>query len=274
MVAFLLEGLAAAHARGLVHGSIMPSQIVCDAAGRPQLGPFGVHHLSGLIATRTGGLEEVLSMTAPELRGDAEPTTASDVFSVGAIYLALLVGGVGGDPSLLPPPERELVTRMLDPLPEHRPSAAEAFEQVRLPVADISRVAGWTSADPSESQRGRTMNEPGLGKAVVVTAEASWSDALLDALGSSGDPWLQTILDRDGRTWWLAPWPEGCRALPDDQDWKSLVAGEALDSLDPELARALTERMGPDAVVATPAGEWMIALDRLLTRAGRALPNV
>lgn len=268
MAAFLLEGLVAAHARGLVHGSIMPSQIVCDTAGRPRLGPFGVHHLAGLIATRTGGLEEVLSMTAPELRAGQAPTTASDVFSVGAIYLALLLGEVGGDASPLPAAERELVGQMLAAIPEQRPSAAEAFAQLRVPVADVSRVAGWQAVDPGESQRGRTMSEPGLGKSVVVTADPSWSDALLERLGASTDPWLQTILDRDGRTWWLAPWPDGCRALPDSQDWEPLVGEQALASLDPELAAAIIQRMGPDAIVATPAGEWMIALDRLLARAG------
>ncbi|MFY0532485.1 hypothetical protein [Nannocystis pusilla] len=68
LIAFLLEGLAAAHARGLVHGSLLPAQLVCDAAGRPLLGPFGADAIAGLIATRTGALEELLTITAPEVR--------------------------------------------------------------------------------------------------------------------------------------------------------------------------------------------------------------
>ncbi|MEZ4430679.1 MAG: hypothetical protein R3A51_23630, partial [Nannocystaceae bacterium] len=62
LVTFLLEGLVAAHARGLVHGSLLPGQIVCDAAGRPLLGPFGAEQLAGLVATRTGTLEELMTV--------------------------------------------------------------------------------------------------------------------------------------------------------------------------------------------------------------------
>ena len=41
LVAFLLEGLAAAHERSLAHGWLLPSQIVTDALGRPLVPPFG-----------------------------------------------------------------------------------------------------------------------------------------------------------------------------------------------------------------------------------------
>lgn len=69
LLSFLLAGLVAAHERGLVHGSLLlPAQIVCDSAGRPLLGPFGADEIAGLVATRTGALEELLTITAPELR--------------------------------------------------------------------------------------------------------------------------------------------------------------------------------------------------------------
>lgn len=265
MIAFLLEGLAAGHARGLVHGSILPSQVVCDALGRPLLGPFGVHHLAGLVATRTGGLEEVLSITAPERRAQADPSQASDVFSVGAIYAALLTGSIGEEASELPDDERELITAMTSAIPEQRPTAAEAFARVHVPVPDVSRVAFGGHGLPGESQRGRSPNDTGLGRAVVVTAAESWSDAMLDALCEARDPWLQTVLDRDARTFWLAAWPEGCRTLG-ASDWRPLVTNKPFEGLDDELANAIRSRMTGEAAVATPAGEVMIALDQILAR--------
>jgi serine/threonine protein kinase len=264
MIAFLLEGLAAAHASGLVHGTLLPSQIFCDALGRPLLGPFGVHHLSGLVATRTGGLEEVLSMTAPELRASAPPSPASDMFSVGALYSALLLGSVGGDPEHLPAEEREMIAAMTSAVPEQRPSALAAFQRVHVPVADVSRVAVGREIDPGESQTGRTAHEVGVGEAVLVTAATSWADGDLDALCRARDPRLQTILDRDGRTFWLASWPEGCRRLGPDFDWRDFIGEVAFESLEPEIKSALHGRMVSDAAIKTPAGEWMVALDRLL----------
>ena len=92
LLSFLLSGLVAAHERGLVHGSLLPAQIVCDAAGRPLLGPFGADEIAGLVATRTGALEELLTITAPELRGGGAPTAASDVYGAAALFVALRTG--------------------------------------------------------------------------------------------------------------------------------------------------------------------------------------
>src|SRR5690606_11715827 len=106
LVAFMLDALAAGHAAGLVHGSLLPSQIVCDALGRPLLGPFGAHHLAGLVATRTGGLEELLAMTPSEQRRGATPTQAGDVYMIGVLWAALLAGRFGATLDELPPLER------------------------------------------------------------------------------------------------------------------------------------------------------------------------
>ena len=80
-----------------------------DAAGRPLLGPFGAHHLSGLAATHTGGLEEIMMITAPERRAGGEPTPQSDLYAAGAILRALLTGRLSGaEPEGEDTPELEL----------------------------------------------------------------------------------------------------------------------------------------------------------------------
>ncbi|NVB42158.1 hypothetical protein G6O69_30325 [Pseudenhygromyxa sp. WMMC2535] len=293
LIAFMLDALATAHAAGLTHGSLLPSQIVCDALGRPLLGPFGAHRLSGLIATRTGGLEELIALTPPEQRAGEPPTQASDLYMLGALWVALLVGRFG-DPIVglaeLPDKEREELVRWLDPDPSARPSAREALAHLeQAPVSDLAQlVAGQRVED---SARPRPALDRRLGRAITVQASASWSDEALEALCAARNPWLQNILDRDGRTFQLAAWPEGCRRLEAQAKWREQLdplalsllvpssepnAREALQSAAPEAAvseaansalRAeISARLDGEAIVITPAEERMIALDQLLLR--------
>ncbi|KIG15964.1 putative serine/threonine protein kinase [Enhygromyxa salina] len=282
MVAFMLDGLAAGHAAGLVHGSLLPSQIVCDALGRPLLGPFGAHHLAGLVATRTGGLEELLSMTPPEQRGGAEPSQAGDVYMIGSLWAALLAGRFSPALDEIPAGERDEIAALIDEDPRARPGAREILTRLRAPVEDLSTLAGG-GPSPEDSMRGPARIDPRLGRAVDVIAADSWTDTELDLLCTARNPWLQNILDREGRVFRLAAWPDGCRTLDAATSWASLLDPLALELLDPggepnapepedlrlanvTLREAVTSRMDGAAIVVTAAGELMLALDRLLTR--------
>ena len=270
LVAFLLEGLLAAAAHGLAHGSLLPSQMVCDALGRPLLGPFGLHHLAGLAATRTGTLEELLRVSAPELRGGAAPTHTGDVFSLGVVMQALLRGNFDPDVDpLLPGPEVELALRMTANDPADRPDAEDVLRELQAPVADTREVAlgrvddsgqGWQMVDPNEP-------DPALG--IAVTPASSWTDEQLDALCEGANPWMQTILDREERRIVLAPWPAGARVLGARDartDWREFLPVEALASVPEPLKDAIAMRIRPTSLVATPSGEWMLALDDVLSR--------
>ncbi|MFV8756205.1 hypothetical protein ACNOYE_37125 [Nannocystaceae bacterium ST9] len=294
VVAFMLDGLATAHAAGLVHGSLLPSQIVCDALGRPLLGAFGAHQLAGLIATRTGGLEELLAITPPEQRSGGAPSPAGDVYMIGALWAALLAGHFVDGLAGLATSEREtngVLVAMLAERPEDRPSARAVLAQLQLPVEDLSELAKTSAPSPEESVRAAIL-DPRLGRAIAVVADERWTDALLDALCLCRNPWLQNILDREGRSFQLAAWPEGCRALAPGQDWRALLDPQALELLSPSgepnelgelhvrpsealdvdqaLRDAVVDRLdrlharGESALVVTPAGEFMLALDRLL----------
>ena len=260
LLSFLLSGLAAAHERGLVHGSLLPAQIVCDAAGRPLLGPFGADEIAGLVATRTGALEELLTITAPELRAGGRPTAASDVYSAAALLLALRTGNLGADPSRLPADERALVADALDPDPTRRPDAATLLQRLQIRVADARELTAQAAAP---AVPGAT-SEPGAPAAgVVVEAGPTWSDAELDLLLASDAARLQPVLDRDSRRIVLADWPDGCMRLADDADARALLP--LIAELGP-LAPLLRARVVPSAWVRTAAGEWMLALDCLLPR--------
>jgi len=261
LISFLLDGLAAAHAHALVHGSLLPTQIVCDAVGRPLLGPFGADEIAGLVATRTGALEELLTFTAPELRAGGRPSAASDVFSAAALLLALRTGSLGAALERLPAAERALIADALDPDPARRPDADTLRQRLHLRVADARELAP-RAALPAVPQ---TMSEQtALGAGVLVAVASSWSEAELDVLLASDAPRLQPVLDREGRRVVLAPWPEGCRRLADDADAGALLP--LLDELEEPLRAALRPRLRPAAWVWTPGGAWMLALDDLLLR--------
>lgn len=266
LVAFLLEGLAAAHERGVVHGGVLPSLLVTDALGRPQLPPFGVHHLAGLAATRTGGLEELMVTTAPELRRGGAPSAASDLYAVGTLLHALLVGRLEPprDDEAIGEAERALVRAMTADDPAQRPSAAEVLARLRAPVADV-RALGR----PVEAAASRSTSEgsvAGLLVGVEVEVAESWPNALLDVLCAADNPWLQPILDRTDRTVVLAPWPADARGLDDSvAGWRGLIPAAALELPEP-LRAAIEPRLRPASVVVTAAGERMLALDDLLSR--------
>jgi serine/threonine protein kinase len=281
VVAFMLDALAAGHAAGLVHGSLLPSQIVCDALGRPLLGPFGAYHLSGLVATRTGGLEELLSMTPPEQRSGAEPTQAGDIYMIGTLWAALLAGRFGATLDELPAPDRDELGPMVAADPHARPSAREVLARLRAPIGDVSVLASGSGLGPDDSMRGPTRLDPRLGRAIDVIAHESWSDAELDLLCTARNPWLQNILDREGRAFRLAAWPDGCRKLEADARWQSVLDPQVIELLSPggepnafesedsqqanqTLREAVLSRLDGAAIVVTPAGEFMLALDRLL----------
>jgi len=267
VIAFLLEGLMAAHERGLVHGAVLPSVVVTDALGRPQLGPFGSHHLAGLTATRTGGLEELMVMTAPEVRRGAPPSPRSDLYAVGAMLHALLTGRLEAptdDDPAVAPAERALVNALTATDPAERPDAAAVLAKLRTPVADMRDLARAPEASASRSTAEGTLVRLEVG--VEVDAADSWSPELLDALCAATNPWLQPILDRTERTIVLARWPETARVLDDEvAGWRGLVPAAALE-LPAPLREAVDERLRPSSVVVTAAGTRMLALDDLLSR--------
>jgi len=88
----VLQGLAYAHKRGIVHRDVKPANIRVDDEGKARIMDFGVAHLASSNMTKSGVMLGTPSYMAPEqiVGGKVGPQT--DVFSVGAVLYELLTG--------------------------------------------------------------------------------------------------------------------------------------------------------------------------------------
>ena len=140
------EGLAAAHAAGVVHRDLKPANVLVEKGGRVVLTDFGIARaVAGEAASRTMGTVGTPLYMAPE-QVSGEPVDArADLYAVGLLLHEMLTGEVPftGDtpwaaalarlrqppPDLrqrptIPPPLAELVHRCLARAPEERPASA------------------------------------------------------------------------------------------------------------------------------------------------------
>ena len=177
--AAIADALAYAHAHGVVHRDVKPSNVHLDGR-RVVLSDFGIAFVPGETrVTRTGALMGTAAYISPELVREQEPVPASDVYSLGVVLFEMLTGelpfrGEGATllavarlmyppiaPSeLLPglPQQVEaLVLSCLKEKPEHRPTAAA--------LASLARAV-----EGLKPRRRRLVLAAGLSAAAIAVA--------------------------------------------------------------------------------------------------------
>jgi tetratricopeptide (TPR) repeat protein len=164
----LLEGLAAAHQRGVIHRDLKPANVLLDRSGHPYITDFGVARSLGATGmTQSGIIVGTPEYLSPEqARGDAADAR-SDLYTAGLILYEMLTGSLpfaGGTPAetviqriVRPPPSlakarpdlphwlHAFTDRLLKVSPSHRFQSAKealrALETQRVPRPPLNRRA-------------------------------------------------------------------------------------------------------------------------------------
>ena len=150
----LASALVAAHAAGIVHRDVTPSNVLVTTSGTAKIADFGISHATGESVVTGGGLiAGTPAYLAPEVAAGNEAGFAADVFSLGATLYHALEGtppfGTDDNPYALlarvthdqiaPPghtgPLADVLMRMLDRDAARRPTMA-GTEELLAAVVD------------------------------------------------------------------------------------------------------------------------------------------
>jgi serine/threonine protein kinase len=104
------EAIASAHQKLVVHRDLKPGNIIVDSHGNPRVLDFGIAKLMDE-SDSTMTLERLLTpeYASPEQMTGAPVTTATDIYSLGAVLYKLLTGEAPAR-DLPPPPSRKCAT--------------------------------------------------------------------------------------------------------------------------------------------------------------------
>jgi serine/threonine protein kinase len=195
----LADAVAHAHANGVVHRDVKPSNILLDSSDRPRLGDFGVARLAAATrVTATGFVVGSAAYLAPEQVEGVGVGPATDVYALGLVVVECLTGTpcFAGSPTeaavarlhhqpeipeTAPPWLRQVLAAMTARDPHRRPTAAAAAEAFRLQTVDP--VLETTAPLPAlvAATRQQTLVEPAAsdGEASGDTRRPRWVERAL-----------------------------------------------------------------------------------------------
>jgi ABC-type transport system substrate-binding protein/streptogramin lyase len=276
----LADALDAAHARGLIHRDVKPSNALIDHDGHVYLADFGLTAPAGATTfTDAGQVIGTTGYMAPELLRGAEPSPASDLYALGCVLFECLTGRfpfVGASDAAiiyghleLPPPRPsnarpdlpraldEVLTRALAKDPAERwPTCTALVDAARAALAGAT-PARRRSALPRRVLVAAVVLAVLAGTAIVTTLRddddtrvlAGRTDAaiLIDATDGSG----QTQVELDG--------PPVDVAAAANAIWIADDRDGTVSRVDPRthtIRQTIAVGHGPSALAADEDGVW------------------
>ncbi|MGH3416877.1 MAG: protein kinase domain-containing protein, partial [Actinocrinis sp.] len=191
LAADVAAGLAAAHARGVVHRDVKPENVLLDAAtGTARLTDFGIARLvDGPRRTRATRIVGTPDYLAPEVIEGCPPGPPVDVYALGTLIFELMTGWTpfgGGHPGAvlrrhvtetvpdvpgMPEAITVLLTSCLSKAPAARLTAAEMAGRLRVLVPELAGLPALRVTDPRAVVDPATLAH-GPGPAVPISVGA------------------------------------------------------------------------------------------------------
>lgn len=210
----VLSALETAHAAGVVHRDVKPSNIMMLPDGRVKLADFGIAQaMDDPSLTGTSGVMGSPGYMAPELFAGDRPTPAGDLWSLGATLFHLVEGKapfqrdttaatihaimyVSPDLSRADGPLAQVITGLLTQSPETRLTADRVRELLRRQQSGDDRPTEvFAPVDPDRTTRvdpGRTRT---VGRRTTRPLEGD-TEAVLGPMGPpAGVPWANEWAD-------------------------------------------------------------------------------
>ena len=196
IMAGVLDGLAAAHASGIVHRDVKPENVLLTADGRLKVADFGLARAQAAAAhTRAGLLIGTVAYLPPEQVTGDSTGPRSDVYSAGVVLFELLTGRqpfTGDTPIAVA--YQHVNTDV--PAPSSLvPGIPAAVDQ--LVLAATSRDPALRPADAGEFARGVRRVREGLGEPSGLTGVMG-----VGVQGLAEAPWLNLDTPAATNGWW------------------------------------------------------------------------
>jgi eukaryotic-like serine/threonine-protein kinase len=125
------RGLAAAHARRLVHRDVKPQNVLIDAEGRAKVTDFGIARtLEADGLTKTGRVLGTTDYVAPEQAMGQGVDSRSDIYSLGVLLYEMLTGDVPFQAETVIGVAMKHVNEQMPDVQEARPEISSALAAV------------------------------------------------------------------------------------------------------------------------------------------------
>ncbi len=207
----LAGALETAHRAGILHRDLKPANVLVSTYGEPQLTDFGIARIAGGHETTSSHVTASLPYAPPEILDGLPPTQASDVYSLAATLVHLLIGGppfTGDADTGFAPLLRRVYEEEIPDLSTHgAPPALDVVLRRAMSKDPSRRQRSAEELGRQIQQAQRTLGAP-VGEMVVA---GTARDAVIDAdtptiagaappLGASDGPSAG-----EGPQWWTPP---------------------------------------------------------------------
>ncbi|AZP11629.1 protein kinase domain-containing protein [Undibacterium parvum] len=271
------DAMQEAHAAGLTHGDLKPSNLILEPGGKLRILDFGLATQTDSQATASVSQldpQGTIAYMAPELMLGTLANAKSDIYALGVICYELLNGSRphahlsglalaaahmqassdGWDyPANLPTPVIQLIRSMTASKPELRLSSmAAVVEQIKAISQRISDNPHSASIPAHVSNPFATTLNAAAGNPVSVTLSAPLSIAGLAATTSAPAAATKQPLSQPLR-WGIATFSLTLLT--------GLLVWQIVPRLSPAVSSAMTNTGNPAAVITSPAGPYSEALE-------------